>query len=150
MNPEDIDQTEMYYYGVWDQVDHYLWNNMRMGVSKIDPEVPSFLDPAKLDARYCRNPGAAWVGNEPEGLAYLHEVEIKEGEPKDGPFIGQKWTVLAFADRSACERSGSNSAFIAKGVFTFQQMIILARALFPDVWKRISEAFEVQDIRTVR
>lgn len=150
MTPDDIEQIEMYYFGYWDQPGHYLWSPQRMGVSPLDERVPSLLNAVKLDARYCRNPGAAWKGDEPEGLAYLHHVEIVEGEPKDAPFIGQKWTVLAFPDRSGDTRPGSNSAFLAKGVFTFQQMIIFARAHFPDVWKRISGAFDVQDIRTIR
>lgn len=52
------------------------------------------------------------------------------------------WTVLAFWDRSFDIRPDSNSAFLAKGEHTFEQMVKMAKKEFPTVWKRFK--FEVR------
>lgn len=149
MTPTEIEDAKVYYFGNWGQPGHYLFNSQRQGV-RGDGEIPSIFNARNLDARWCRNPGAAWKGDEPEGLAYLHHVEIQAGDHMDAPFIGSKWTVLAFADRSGDERNGSNSAFISDGVHTFQQMILLARSHFPDIWKRMTSSFDIVDIKTIK
>jgi hypothetical protein len=56
-----------------------------------------------------------------EGLALLHH--------KDG------WTAVAFWDRTGDHRGGSNSVFLAKGEFTFDEMLDLAREAFPEIMK---------------
>ena len=147
MTPDELEQIECYYFGVWGQPGHYTYNRNRQGInpSTTPGEVPTFLAPSSLDQRFCRNPGGQYVGDEPEGLVYLHIVE-----PKDVPFDAQKWTVIAFNDRSGESRPGSNSAFIANGVYSFRDMINIARVQYPTLWKRMTDKFELQDIRTVR
>jgi len=153
MTSDEIEQIECYYFGTWDNAGHYTYNRTRQGIrpSATPGEVPSLLDPSRLDQRFCRNPGGQYVGNEPEGLGYIHEVEIKDGGPiTDAGFVGSKWTVIAFNDRSGDSRPGSNSAFIARGVFSFRDMVTIARVQYPTLWKRMTDKFEIQDIRTVR
>lgn len=153
MTTDEMEQTECYYFGTWDQPGHYTFNRNRQGVrpSSTPGEVPSLLDANRLDQRFCRNPGGQYVGNEPEGLAYYHVVEIKgTNESADAPFVGSKWTIIAFNDRSGDSRPGSNSAFIARGEHSFNDMKNIARIQFPTVWKRMAESFDIVDIRTVR
>ena len=147
MTADEIEQVESYYFGVWGQPGHYTYNRHRQGVhpSVTPGEVPSFLTAAHMDQRYCRNQGGQYKGDEPEGLAFLQVIEINEK-----PFEGQKWTILAFSDRSGDSRPGSNSAFVAKGVYAFRDMLNIARVHYPSLWTRMIAKFEVQDIQAVR
>ena len=43
------------------------------------------------------------------------------------------WTAISFWDRTGDSRMGSNSAFLAKGDYTFAEMINLASAAFPEI-----------------
>jgi hypothetical protein len=52
-----------------------------------------------------------------------------------------KWTAIAFWDRSSDPRPNSNSAFIARGDLTFEQVVRIARHRYPEIWKRFT--FEV-------
>jgi hypothetical protein len=58
-----------------------------------------------------------------QGKALLHQ--------KDG------WTAIGFWDRTGDSRPGSNSAFMVRGTFTFDEICRLAAAQFPTVWHRI-------------
>jgi hypothetical protein len=46
------------------------------------------------------------------------------------------WTALSFWDRSIDSRPGSNSNFLAEGIFSFDEMVKLAQEKFPSVWNR--------------
>lgn len=48
-----------------------------------------------------------------------------------------RFTVLAFWDRSGEDRYGCNSAFVARGQQTFDAMVAAAREQFPEVWQRL-------------
>ncbi len=50
------------------------------------------------------------------------------------------WTLIACWDRSADHRKASNSTFLAEGTHTFDEMLVLARAAFPSIVRRIEEA----------
>jgi hypothetical protein len=50
--------------------------------------------------------------------------------------IGEEWTIVAFWDRSADQRFGSNSAFIVEGRKCFDDVLQLAKANFPTVMAR--------------
>ncbi len=63
-----------------------------------------------------------------EGRACLHH--------KDG------WTAIAFWDRSVDSRPMSNSAFLAPGTFTFDEMLALAREQRPEIVNRFRFAIE--------
>lgn len=148
MRPDEIDATDVYYFGVWGQPGHSLYNVHHQGMTLhvTNKELPEFLHPSRLDQVYCRNLGAQWVGNEAEGIAYLHYLM-----PGDDPFTAQKWSILAFADRSGERRNGSNSAFIAKGVFEFQDMVMMARVKYPALYKRMADHFfEIVDVRKIK
>ena len=147
MRTDEIDEVECYYFGVWDQPGHYTFNRHRQGVhpSATPGEVPTFLASERMDQRFCRNEGGQYKGDEPEGLARLTVLEINER-----PFDGQKWTILGFNDRSGDSRPGSNSAFVARGVFSFRDMLNIARVQYPTLWSRMTAKFEFQDLQAVR
>jgi len=73
---------------------------------------------------------------EPQGIALLHH--------KDG------WTAIGFWDRSGDTRYGSNSNFLVLGEYTFDEMLALAKAQYPGVFKRMKfSVVEVTDVKTV-
>ena len=53
------------------------------------------------------------------------------------------WTALSFWDRSADNRMGSSSTFLAEGEFDFVQMCALAAKCWPRIWARFG--FEIVD-----
>jgi hypothetical protein len=57
------------------------------------------------------------------------------------------WTVLAMWDRSGDCRHGSNSAFFAPGHLTGEEVLALARELFPEVVARIERAAPIRIIQ---
>jgi len=69
--------------------------------------------------------GAVFVGSKyvyREG--YIHSVK------RDG------WTAVGWADNSIDQRPASHSTFLAKGDFTNEELIALARAQWPKVFSR--------------
>lgn len=99
---------------------HYLW---MPGMQSVPYHVqrdhlPGVLQSHGLDGSY------APLGPEVEGRALLHHVHGR--------------TVLAFWDRSVDQRGGSNSAFILRGVLTFEEAVARAKAAFPEVWARFT------------
>ena len=74
-----------------------------------------------LDGTYCVFPSAV---REPQNRGRLVHRD--------------HWTVLAFWDRTADQRYGSNAAFLAKGTHDFVVMCEIARRHFPTVWARIT------------
>jgi hypothetical protein len=68
------------------------------------------------------------TGGEQQGLAKLHH--------KDG------WTAMGFWDRTGDTRMGSNSNFIVRGTYTFEEMCKLAQEQYPELWKRIGQVRE--------
>jgi hypothetical protein len=114
----------MLYFGCWskDMLGHHLYD--REGrKERTDPFITSWGG-TKLDSGFCETEGRYEI----EGAAKL---TVERG-----------WTVLAFWDRSADDRGKSNAAFLAEGHFTFEQMVVQAKAEFPTVWKRFT--FEVK------
>ena len=55
------------------------------------------------------------------------------------------WTALSFWDRSIDSRPGSNSNFLAEGIFNFDEMIKLTQEKFPSVWNRFK--FPIVEIK---
>jgi hypothetical protein len=72
-------------------------------------------------------------GMQPEGKALLHH--------KDG------WTALGFWDRSGDTRLNSNSNFLVRGTYTFDEMLALAKEQFHDVFARIK--FPITEINAL-
>jgi hypothetical protein len=68
---------------------------------------------------------------QPEGKALLHQ--------KDG------WTALGFWDRSGDHRFNSNSNFLVRGTYTFDEMLALAKDQFPGIFAAIK--FPITEIK---
>lgn len=62
-------------------------------------------------------------GGQVQGLALIHY--------KDG------WTAMGFWDRTGDDRGNSNSNFLVKGSYTFEEMCELVKEAYPKLWKRI-------------
>lgn len=73
-----------------------------------------------------------WVsrGSWKQGEAVIHH--------KDG------WTALSFWDSTIDTRPGCSSTYIAKGTFTFEQMVEMAKARFSERWNKMR--FQVIDV----
>jgi len=54
------------------------------------------------------------------------------------------WTALAFWDRSGDSRGNSNSAIIAEGEYTHDEMVALFQEHFPVVWERVTAEMELK------
>jgi hypothetical protein len=116
---------KVYYFGCHQYPGHYMH---RVGMS-LDWE---FLERnpwgTSVDGGLCpgvNEKGEAWrVQNQIEGAATLHH--------KDG------WTALSFWDRSIDKRNACNSAFLAEGTHTFDEMLVIAREHFPTVMARFT------------
>lgn len=48
------------------------------------------------------------------------------------------WTVFTFWDRSGDSRPRSNSAFVIHGDWAFDDMLVIAKAAYPEVFNRIT------------
>jgi hypothetical protein len=70
-------------------------------------------------------------GMQPEGKAILHH--------KDG------WTALGFWDRSGDSRYNSNSNFLVRGTYTFDEMLALAKEQFHGIFARMK--FPITEIK---
>ena len=107
---------KVYYFGCFDEVGHYLY--YPDGRSVYERDATPWSWPA-IDG------SLAPEGQQVQGLALLHK--------KDG------WTAIAFWDRTFDSRGNSNSAFLAEGDFTFEEMLELAKKYFPAQVKRIGK-----------
>lgn len=47
------------------------------------------------------------------------------------------WTIVSMWDRSGDHRGASNSSFLAEGIMTREELMALARQVFPDIVERI-------------
>lgn len=122
------------YFGCHERAGHYIWKpGMRSSESRLEmpfdapwDEVDMTLAPRRVGLdRY-----SPWkeVETDVDGEAWLHH--------KGG------WTALAFWDKSIDRRPCSNSVFFAEGTHSFEEMVALAQAHFPEVWSRLP--FEVR------
>lgn len=118
----------MLYFGPWDRAGHFFFTEE--GRCAWEDERVSPWTAGDIDGGL--QPGCV------KGDPYRHRTEV-EGEAllhhKDG------WTAISFWDRSVDTRGACNSTFIAKGVFTFDEMVSLAKARFATRWGRMK--FEV-------
>lgn len=112
---------EVYYFGCIGDAGHYLWSTYGR-LSGRKTLTPWGL--AELDG------GLLAKGDRTEGIVRLHR--------RDG------WTAIAFWDRSCDSRPGSNSAFIARGDLTGEEMLSLFETSFPSVWARITARFALK------
>jgi hypothetical protein len=135
------DQQRAYYFGCWQRSGHYFflpgmkspWRERRETPEEIVPwgfDVDSRLAPladgsTKEKGRYRYSAGEA-----PNGVALLHH--------RDG------WTALSFWDNSVDSRGNSSSTFIFEDTLDFDEALVRARELFPQVFERFD--FEVRQM----
>lgn len=126
-----MNSPRMYYFGPWDRAGHY-WHDENgrsdYGIEKIVPwgyEIDGGMQPGHSPDRK-----RVWQRTRPEveGEALLHH--------KDG------WTAICLWDRSVDTRGACNSSYVAEGIFTFDQMVEMARSRFAYRWNKMS--FEVR------
>lgn len=119
--------VRMCYFGAWAGPGHYFFNERGHKVwleAACHPfvRIDGVLQPGcYLDAH-----SGHWRhrGPEIEGEALLHH---KAG-----------WTALSFWDRSIDKRGACNSTYIAEGLFTFDEMVQLAKARFAYRWEKMA------------
>lgn len=116
------DTPEMYYFGCWKEVGHYLHTvtGSRRGMYAVPQDFPCAF--AVLDCGVLP-PCVPQV----EGRATLVHLN--------------GWTLLSFWDRSVDTRPNSCSTFVVRGQYTFAEACALAEQGFPRVWARFG--FEV-------
>lgn len=117
----------MAYYGPWKEAGHYFFTETgrwlereeRNRIPWKEHDIDGVLQPG------CRLEDGRPVcqGPRTEGHALLHH---KAG-----------WTALSFWDSSVDTRPGCNSTYVAEGVFTFEQMVELAKSRFAVRWNRM-------------
>jgi hypothetical protein len=125
----------MFYFGPWDRAGHYLFDERGASVRQRPADFPWDEDSAtngidcQLQPGCSRRDGDNRHGEEIQGRALLHH--------KNG------WTAISFWDRSVDTRGGCNSTYFAKGTFTFDQMVEMAKRRFAERWSRMK--FEVME-----
>lgn len=117
----------IFYFGVWSKTHggHHLYAPGGGGVSEYSDRMPKdfpvaihVLDTGFLPAKQ----------PETEGRATFVHIN--------------GWTIISFWDRSGDARGKCNSAFLARGLMAFEEIVSLAREKFPSVWERFT--FEVK------
>lgn len=112
------ESQDIYYFGCWDGVGHYLWlPGMRHSAS--GPSVSNILDSKR------------WQPSRKEGEAKVTHV--------DG------CTILSFADYSVDSRGGSHSTFLIRGTVDFDTALSMAKENFPQVFARFK--FEIVEVK---
>lgn len=107
------------YFGCWKDKGHYV--RALSGISRYSKEEYAFTDTNPW--KYEIDSGLCPTGQEIEGVCAIHH--------KDG------WTALSYWDRSIDNRGKSNSNFFAEGIFTFNEMIEIAKKYAPTVINRL-------------
>lgn len=74
-----------------------------------------------------------------DGKGFEHSAEqagIAKIHHKNG------WTAIALWDRSVDTRGGCNSTYFAKGDFSFEEMVKMAKERFSERWKKHGDVKE--------
>lgn len=124
-------KPRVFYFGCARYVGHYWWRpgGVDSEGSPCHPRTPSreeldeLLREGDVDGKLVPV-NRTDERDQPEGRALLH--------------VRDRWTLLAFWDRSVDGRHGSNSVFAIEGVHDFASAVEAARAAFPTVWVRFS------------
>jgi hypothetical protein len=124
-----MDEPFMVYFGPWKESGHFffyenggtVYADERKTLCWKDYEIDGVMQPG------CPDPNDRLKRRTRpmvEGEALLHH--------KDG------WTALSFWDSSVDTRPGSTSTYIAKGIFTFEEMVQLAKTRFAERWNKMT------------
>jgi len=110
----------IYLFGVWTEPfrrdGHYLYD--RHG-QQVDHDFLPVELRRRLDGQLC-------------------PVDPLQREGKARHHCVQQWTAIAFWDQTGDTRRNSNSAFLAPGVWSFEEMLDSARLAFPQIFKRFT------------
>lgn len=133
-----------YFFGAVGGAGHYLFDRSLHHVrgnptpwptADLDPPVHAgpWSPRATVEAR------DVWLGShdsvQTQGLARIsHRNDL----------TGTRWTRIGWADRSVDNRNGSHANVIARGDFTFDEMLSLAHRVFPSVMARM--AYEIRRV----
>lgn len=126
--------TSVYYFGPLVESGHFMFRegSTYRVASYERPPIP--WKDEEIDGSL--QPGAP----NPQDRLQRRTRPMREGEAalhtKDG------WTALSFWDFTVDKRPGCSSTYIADGVFTFDQMVELAKARFSERWNKMR--FEVR------
>lgn len=117
------------------QVQTYLFGDQRpKGDTGGGGHVWSHWHAEKIVPQAWRCPDTTLVWNAQTGNRYSGDYEQAQGaaclRTRDG------WTALSWWDRSGDRRGGANTTLVAKGAFTFEQMLELLRVKFPQIHER--------------
>ena len=136
----------MLYFGPWDTPGHYLyWEDgrserpERVGGRERPRDFPWNEDSSEygIDGQLqpgCYRKNGHWRhGTENQGEAKLYH---KQG-----------WTALSFWDRSVDPRGACNSTYFARGDFSFDQMVEMAKTRFAHRWNKMN--FDVRPTTNV-
>jgi hypothetical protein len=129
-----MSELVMFYFGPWGGAGHYFFTESGSSTySRMPKDFP--WDEYEADGCMqvgCYQKDGKWrSGEQPEGQALLHH--------KSG------WTAISFWDRSVDWRGGSNSTYFARGTFTFDQMVDMAKTRFGQRWSVMN--FEVVEVK---
>jgi len=122
-------KKQVYYFGCIKDPGHHLWALDTESLSRSERErvIPSDLWD-KIDCWFAPNLN--------ENTAVLPKpIHQSQGHAKLTHY-DESATILSFWDRSVDHRPGSHSTFIASGIHTFEQMMLLTKEAFPKVWSR--------------
>jgi|ERR1700722_12854775 len=119
----------MFYFGPWERAGHFMhgedghevWN--RSELSGFPWQVDGSNIDGVLQPTCYQDPEGRWRNTkEPLNEAVLHQ--------KNG------WTAISFWDRSVDTRGACNSTYFAKGIYTFDEMVNLAKERFKVRWDK--------------
>lgn len=128
----------MYYFGCIDSPGHYLWaeGHKKLWFGDLPDDFPkawTFQDSWSSDPKrtYANESKIAPNCCGPQGKAIIHSAE--------------NWTCLSFPDRSIDDRPNCVSAFMERGILSFDEMIARAWIKFPQVMSRYGFKIEFVD-----
>lgn len=121
-----MSQPTMFYFGPWDSAGHHLYDENGRSVRNRGSFPWNEWDSANgIDGKL-----------QPETEGYYQVEGVAAIHHKDG------WTALSFWDRTVDTRYGCNSNYFAEGVFTFDEMVEMAKTRFAARWDKMN--FEVK------
>lgn len=130
---------DVYFFGCWDDMGHYLHAPGKKSAYKLLDTNPWGY---KLDMGLCpqmlnanRNQSSL-DRREVEGEAALHHKD--------------SWTYLAWWDRSIDTRGACNAGLLTAGTYTFAEMIMFGKALFPKIMSRFKYEIKLVEVDGVK
>lgn len=117
--------TQIYYWGVWGNIEHSLWSShLEIGMEEPSPVCSGavILPWGKIDWNLCAK------GHQHQGKALIHQKD--------------DWTCVAFWDRSGVIEHNAHSAFFVKGEWSFSLVVEYAKEKFPKLFERFDFPIE--------